>query len=136
VHRTDRGEGDDFTRILKRLDGSKIFSLILWKLPEGKSLDDTSPKRDANEYMQVAGSADRMTVEVRRIRAGNVEHYVVGHSPNGAEQGQTETIHWDSVDTIVAPNEVFSAAESARLFDTYYRTDWVPSDYVLRPIVT
>ena len=134
IQLTEDGGDDDFSEMLQNLDGSKRYSLLLWKLPKGKSFYDVSAKRDANEYMQCAGSADRMTVEVRRIRAGRVEHYVVGHAPNGAKQGQTETIHWDSVDTVVASNEVFAATEAAKLFETYYRTNWVPSNYVLRPL--
>ena len=133
-HTTAAGERDDFAQILRRVDGHKLYSLILWKLPEGKTLDQTDAFEDANEYMQCAGSTDRMTVEVRRIGGGRVEHYVVGHALNGSDLDRRETILWDSAETIVAPNEVFKAAEAAALFEAYYETGWVPSRYLLRPV--
>lgn len=135
VHSIDKGEEHDLTRMLSRVDGTEIYSLILWRLPDGKSIDETSPKRDATEYIQCAGSADRMTVEVRRLNGAKYEHFVIGRAPNGHNPGK-ETIHWDGVDTVVAPNEVFSAGEAADLFLSYYRTGWVPSNYVLRPLST
>ena len=61
-----KGELDDLDRFLHRLDGNKLYSLILWKMPAGKHLDEVDPDTDAEEYIQCAGSADRMTVEVRR----------------------------------------------------------------------
>lgn len=132
----DNGLLDDFTRRLRRLDGTRLFSLLLWKLPPGKSLDETSPDEEANEYIQCAGSADRMTCEVRRSNGGKYEHFVVGRASDGDNRGNKETIHWDDVETVVAPNEVLSAGEAAELFLSYYRTGWVPSNYVLRPLST
>ena len=132
----DKGKDDDIAKLLSRLDGSEIYSLLLWKLPAGKSLYDVKPKRDAKEYIQSAGTADRMTVEVRRKNGGAEEHFVVGRPPNGGNPAKKEIIHWDSVETVVASNEVFSADEAAELFLSYHRTGWVPSTYVLRPIST
>jgi hypothetical protein len=131
-----KGEDDDISRMLSRVDGTKIYSLLLWRLPAGKSLDETSPKRDAIEYIQCAGSVDRLTVEVRRLTGQKVEHFVIGRAPNGGNPAKKETIHWDSAESVVAPHEVFSAAETAELFRSYYRTGWVPPSYVLRPLAT
>jgi hypothetical protein len=136
VHSIERGEADDIRATLHRLDGIKGYSLLLWKLPPGKTLYDVSPDEDAQEYIQCAGSADRMTVEVRRLNGDNYEHFVVGRAPNGQDHGKEETIHWDDVNTVVAPNEVFSADEAADIFLSYYRTGSVPSSYVLRPLST
>ena len=132
VHSIDKGEANDIGATLARLDGTKFYSLLLWKLPPDKSLDDVSPDEDANEYIQCAGSADRMTVEVRRLKGGTYEQFVVGRTPNSENPGKEETIHWEEVDTVVAPNEIFSADEAAELFRSYYTTGWVPSIYVLR----
>lgn len=125
-------KGDDVGAILHRMDGAKFYSLLLWKLPPGKILYDVSPDKDANEYIQCAGSANGMTVEVRRSKGDKYEHFVVGRSPDGENPGKKETIHWEAVDTVVAPNEVFSADEATELFLSYYRMGWVPSKYVLR----
>ncbi len=130
----DKGEADDIRAMLRRMDAAKFYSLLLWKLPPGKSLDDVSPFEDANEYIQCAGLAERMTVEVRRLKGDEYEHFVVGRASSGENPGKKETIHWDDIDTLVAPNEVFSADEAADLFLSYYRTGWVPSNYVLRPL--
>ncbi len=132
VHSIDKGEANDIGATLARLDGTKFYSLLLWKLPPGKSLDDVSPDEDANEYIQCAGSADRMTVEVRRLKGGTYEQFVVGRAPNGESPEKKETIHWEKVDTVVARNEIFSADEAAELFRSYYTTGWVPSRYILR----
>jgi hypothetical protein len=132
----DKGEADDIRAILRRMDAAKFYSLLLWSLPPGKSLDDVSPFEDANEYIQCAGLAERMTVEVRRLNGDKYEHFVVGRAPNGENPGKKETIHWEDVETVVASNEVFSADEAAGLFLSYYRTGWVPSSYVLRPLST
>jgi hypothetical protein len=132
IHSINKGEANDIGATLARLDGTKFYSLLLWKLPPSKSLDDVSPDEDANEYIQCAGSANRMTVEVRRLMGGKYEHFVVGRAPNGKNRGNKETIHWEDVDTVVAPNEIFSADEAAELFRSYYATGWVPSSYILR----
>jgi hypothetical protein len=134
VQAIDKGEENDISKMMGRVDGSKIYSLVFWRLPAGKSLDETNPDREATEYIQCAGSTDRLTVEVRRLTGQKVEHFVVGRASNGGNPEKKETIHWDSVDTVVAPNEVFSAAEAAELFRSYYRTGWVPANYVLRPL--
>ena len=132
----DKGELHDITKMVARIDGSKLYSLLLWKLPSGKELDDTNPEEEANEYIQCAGSAERMTVEVRRIVSGKVEHYVVGRPPNGANRSPEETIRWGGHDIAVHANEVFTAREAAELFLSYYRTEWIPVAYALRPILT
>jgi hypothetical protein len=75
-----------------------------------------------------------MTVEVRRFNGDEYEHFVVGRAPHGEKPGREETIHWEDVETVVAPNEVFAADEAAELFLSYRRTGWVPSSYVLRPL--
>ena len=130
----DRGEQDDITKTLSRLDGKKLYSLLLWKLPPGKSLDETSPKKDADEYIQCAGSDEHITVEVRRRRGSSYEHFVVGRASDRGDPGTKVTIQWDSAETVVAPHEVLSAAEAAELFLSYYRTGWVPPKYALRPL--
>ena len=134
VQGIDRGEHDDITRTLARLDGKKLYSLLLWRLPSGKSLDETSPRKDADEYIQCAGSDDRITVEVRRRRGDRFEHFVVGRAEKHGDGGKKVTIHWDSAETVVAPNEVLTPSEAAELFLAYYRTGWVPSRYVLRAL--
>jgi hypothetical protein len=53
IHSINKGEANDIGATLARLDGTKFYSLLLWKLPPSKSLDDVSPDEDANEYITV-----------------------------------------------------------------------------------
>ena len=127
------GADDDIAPRLGRMDGKRFFAMLLWKMPPGKGLEDVDPWEGSTEYIQCAGSAERMTVEVRRIAGGKAEQYVIGRPPTGGNSASEETIHWDGHDTTVHANEVFTADEAAKLFLSYYRTGWVPSSgYVLR----
>jgi hypothetical protein len=123
---------DQIARLLGILDGTERYSLLLWKLPEGADFRDVDLD-DANEYMQCAGSADKMTVEVRRITDSGPEQFVVGRPQGSAEPEESAvTINWNKHHLVVAPNEVFAAPEAAALFVEYYETGWVPSSYSLR----
>ena len=136
VQMTDRGKVNDITKMLLRLDGSQVYTLILWRLPTGKSLDEISLIRDVTEYVQCVGSADRMRLDARRTKDGAPEQFVLGHVPNGGNPDQTETIYGGGIEVDVASNEVFAAAEAAEIFISYGRTGWVPSTYLLRPLRT
>jgi len=127
-----RSNADQIRETLARLDGTSFYALLLWELPPGRELGQTSPKRDAVEYSQCAGMAERMTIEVRRLSNRNAEQFVVGRTTSVSDPKMTETVRWDAFETMVAPSEVFNAAEAARVFDAYLRTGWVPESYNLR----
>ena len=57
--------------------------MILWRMPDGKALDETDADRDAHEYIQCAGSAERMTVEIREVVEGRAQQFAVGR-PTGS----------------------------------------------------
>lgn len=119
---------------LALLDGSRRFSLILWAIPRGISFSKVDLGSEPKEYIQAAGSCERMTVEVRRIEAGKPRQYVIGRStPSGGGQHQPEVIKWDGgIETVVSPSEVFTAEQAADLFVSYYATGWIPESYALR----
>jgi hypothetical protein len=127
---------DVIQKRLALLDGAGRYSLSLWELPEGVPFDRVTLKKWPQEYIQAAGSRERMTVEVRRQEVGGHRQYVIGRSRRGSQHGSAAmtTIVWDSVETEVLPTEVFTAAEAAELFVAYYATAGVPSTYVLRPL--
>lgn len=123
--------------ILKRLellDGAGRYSLCLWALPTGVPFDRVNLKTWPQEYIQAAGSRERMTVEVRRQEGGGHRQYVIGRSSSVGQHGSTATttIVWDGVETQVLPTEVFTATEVAEIFVSYYATAGVPSTYALR----
>lgn len=125
---------EELKGLLSRLDGVERYSLILWALPEGKYLDETSPADDAREYLQCAGKAERLVVEIRRIVDGKPQQYVIGRPAGSTSSEADEEVHWSNFMTLVHENEVFDAIEAADLFASYYETGEVPAQYVERPL--
>ena len=120
---------------LNRLNGSSFWAWSLWRAPEGADLLESIPFSD--EYMQCAGTAEALTIEVRYLEPDGTPHqYTIGR-PDGDPSGEpTEVIHWDDgrYSTTVYPNEVFTADEAAVIFYTYFLTDKVAQPYTLREI--
>jgi hypothetical protein len=48
---------------LNRFNGTKPWGLLLTAVPEGQTVDDMG---DATEYLQAGGSADAMTLQIRK----------------------------------------------------------------------
>jgi hypothetical protein len=119
---------------LALLDGVVRYSLNLWRLPADVPFDRVDLETWPQEYIQAAGSADGMTVEVRRAGEPGHRHYVVGRAARDASGAPVEmVIHWNGCETSVDSAEVFSAAEAAEVFAQYYDTGWVPDALRLRP---
>lgn len=120
---------------LNRLNGSSTWAYSLWRAPEDADLLSDIPLSD--EYMQSAGSAAAMTVEIRQLDADGVAHqYVVGKSGARIGSTPTEVIRWDDGrhSSLVHPHEVFTADEAAEIFYAYYLTNETPDAVVLREI--
>lgn len=130
-----RPHEDQIRFSLKRMNGTTLWAYSLWRAPEGADLLAEIPFSD--EYLQCAGDAAAVTVEIRVLdEAGSAHQYTVG-KPGGASSIQpTETIRWDDGrrSTKVHPHEVFTPQEAAELFVAYYRTNTLPSEYTLREI--
>lgn len=120
---------------LNRLNGMSSWGYSLWRAPEGADLLDDIPLSDA--YLQSAGSAEALTIEVRVIDAEGVAHQYTLGKPGAEQTGEpTEEIRWDEGrhSTAVYPNEVFTADEAADIFYAYFLTDEVPESVVLREL--
>jgi hypothetical protein len=133
-----RSDRNRFAAPLRRQDGEKRWGLGLFPLPESLTYDEMlAAGEDFTEYLQAGGSADRLTVEVRKPGGGQWNcqwvRYVVGHAhdpglpldvdipmPNGGHR--------------VSAAEVFDAEEAADLFVAYHQTGHLPDGYVLRPV--
>jgi hypothetical protein len=76
----DTSEEDELTRAIARLDGRELFSVMLWALPPGISLDRVDLEQWPRSFIQAAGSAERMTIEV----------CVDGDPPHHAILGRTQ----------------------------------------------
>lgn len=120
---------------LGRMNGSSFWAYSLWRAPDGADLLADIPLSE--DYLQSAGTADAMTVEVRVVDADGTAHqFTVGKSGGDPAAGRTEIIRWDDGhhSTTVHPHEVFTADEAADIFHAYFVTDEIPAPYVLREL--
>lgn len=117
---------------LEALDGLETFTYIIWRGSDPTSIVGFGSK-PGGSFMQAAGSADQMTVEVRLAGPDGQTHlYTVGR-PEPAD-GTTLIPISQTRAVRVFSNEVFTADEAAVIFYTYYLTDAVAQPYVLREL--
>lgn len=118
---------DEVRRGLANLDGESHFAYSVWPLPAGSSvLDAPAPE----EYIQSAGSAAALTVELRRIEDdGEARQYAIGRP--GGDTTVVDVPRGDYVMHVPA-GEVFTAAEAGDLYWHYYQTGTVPDTFVWR----
>lgn len=115
------------------LDGAVRYSLSLWRLPDGVPFDRVDLGAWPQEYVQAAGSADGLTVEVRRAEQSGWGQYVVGRTPRDTSDPLVEVvIPWNGYETRVSSSEVFSAAEAAEVFTQYYDVGQIQDTFHLR----
>lgn len=127
-----------FRTPLDALDGRTRYARVMWRLPRpGWEQDFTDAEiADAKTaFLQVGGSAQEMTVEVRLPGGqGRTGLFTVGRPPAAdLTSPPSVTIHVGEYPTRVYPNEVFAAAEAADIWFYYYKNGAVPPSYVLRP---
>lgn len=123
-------QGRGYLGSLSRMDAEKFFSFCLWHYAEGSEF--VAPTSLAN-YLQTAGSADRLTVELRETGAdGSHTHWVLGRAAvTGTE---SEAVAWNGRTTHVHPEEVWTAEQAAPLFEQYSAERTVP-DWVNRRVL-
>lgn len=126
-----------FAAPLRRRDGQQRWGLGLFPLPENLSYDEMlAAGHDFTEYLQAAGSAEALTIEIRK--PGGAQwgcrwvRYVVGHS-HAAGLPLDFTIEMASSTLHVSAAEVFDAEEAADLFLAYHQSGDIPATYSLRP---
>lgn len=136
---------DEIRHRLQLLDATSRYSIILWAIPRDVPFDMVDPDT-VEEYLQCAGSAERMTVEIRRLVDGVARQEVIGRpGGTGGEPGAPGAdkpvaaepdvaIPWNGYEARVYPNEVFDSEEAAHLFISYYDTGDVPSSYARRTL--
>lgn len=126
---------DQIRYSLNTMNGDSSWGYSLWRAPEGADLLDDIPLSE--EYIQCAGSAEAMTVEVRVLGSdGAARQYTVGKPGDAPSEEPTEVIPWDGGrhHVTVHPHEVFTADEAADVVYAYFLTDRVPEPYLLREL--
>jgi hypothetical protein len=126
----EMGAEFNISYVLRRLNGKDEHSLLVWRMPSGMSLGDVNPQKFCNEFLQSAGNARRMCIEVRRKEGNRYVQYAVGRK-NG-QKVQWRSIKWASYNLRLHASEIFSAREATPIYEWYLRTGEVPSDLVLR----
>jgi hypothetical protein len=121
-----------FAQELNELDGTHRFAFVLdVRPPESAEVDHTAVR-----YLQAAGSAESMLIEIRQPGGTDGDavsvRSVLGHPDEDPElQDVAVTPH---LKESVFHNEVFTADEAGDIFTAYYRDDALPDGYTLRPV--
>jgi hypothetical protein len=124
---------DQVRRMLGQLDGAGKYTYSIWRGPDPESI--VVRRSDVGEtFIQAAGSANAMTVEVRLLDAAGAGHlYTVGRREPVEGDGILVPIS-DERAVRVGSHEVFTADEAAAIFDHFYRTESVSDEFQLREL--
>jgi hypothetical protein len=110
------------------------LSFQIYRLPDGWKPGDTV---QAEEYIQAGGSAERLTVEIRRIESdGQPRQYTVGLPAAAIEPSETEVLRFGDNEIAVRRSELLTADQAKGLFQYYYERHSLPEGWHLRPIGT
>ena len=112
---------------MQRMQPGKTTTYVLWHYPADQEF---AHPESLDNYLQRAGTAECMTVECRVTHEdGSHTHWVLGRGP--LTGGESERVVWDTGQTMVHPEEVWTAEQAAPLFEQYARERSVP-DWVHR----
>jgi len=126
---------EQISRVLHLLDGERRWGYSLWQAPEGVGLFAIDKKKYPQNFMQSAGTAEAMTIEVRFVEDDGVgRQYVLGRPDEVVEGEPPVVLRYlnESRELRLYPNEVFNADEASEIYYQYFLTDEVPAPYVLR----
>ena len=104
-----------------RMDGDRLFTFLLWELPDGRSFERGLRGLEPLVFIQCAGSADALTVEVRE--PGTEGGYVLSTVGRADEEPgpQDVQIEWRGNTALVCRNERWNSDHAAALFLAYWR---------------
>jgi hypothetical protein len=133
-----RSDRKCFATPLSRQDGRNRWGLGLFPLPETVTYDEMlAASAEFTEYLQAGGSADKLTVELRKPGGGQWGcrwvRYVVEH-PHDSPIALDVDIPMPGGGQRMSSAEVFDADEAADLFVAYHQTGDLPDGYALRPV--
>lgn len=133
-HPTDDPE-EMLRGVFGRMDGDRLFSLLLWEVPGERSFDDGLRGVEPLEFIQCAGRADTLTAEVREAdAAGGYVLATLGRAAEAAGPKDVE-VRWRDHSTTVHRNERWDGDGAADLFLAYWRNHGtLPDDVAKRSI--
>jgi hypothetical protein len=120
-------------RGLRGLNPGSDTSCVLWAIPTGERFLDVDYSQ-IGTYLQCAGTARSLTIEMRVKQASMVHHYVVGRGGDPRAPRKAELVESGAGGVMVFPNEIFDVEEAIPIFQFYYAHDTVPEDCELRPL--
>ena len=127
---------DQIRRNLDQLNGDSDFAYLMYYVDDDGGWPDApnyDPSKHVDTFMQSAGSADAMTIEIKRKEAdGEYHQYAVGR-PRDAT-ARTVEISFVGNTLTVPSSEVFDAAQAADIYYTYFQTRDIPHDLTLREL--
>lgn len=123
---------------LNMLGKNGNWYVILFALPDGLTYDQMRKEKiGATEYVQAAGTAVKMAVEICKLGGeqwgASWVRYGIGRQHEGTAPVDVVLELPLGPEMISAP-EVFAAEEAAQIFMSYYKTGEIPDEYMLRPI--
>lgn len=128
--------GYTITRPIRALDGQANTYVALSRQVRAAPREDLSNEEldeTLSSYLMAGGSAQAMTVEIRRKEGEEYVQYAIGRDePTDRDEWVWITVGDNGAN--VHPNEVFDADEAIELFDFYYQHTTVPDSYTLRKL--
>jgi hypothetical protein len=120
--------------LLGRLNGGTVYSLMLWRLPDGVAFHDVDFRIFPLEYMQCAGDfSGQLTCEFREGGERDGRQYALGRPRHDSEEpAERHAILWYDFVTHVQGNEVLSGEEVGELMLAYLREGAPPTTYERR----
>ncbi|WP_157497067.1 hypothetical protein [Leifsonia sp. Leaf264] len=122
---------------LDALDGERTWSYALWPLPNGQRMKDLEPFVTGDQFLQSAGTAGAMSIELREIDGdGHARQFAIGRPDTYYGAGHVEAVVWSAgVHALhLFPGEVFGADEAAAIYFSYYSSGTVPAAYRRREL--
>jgi len=117
-----------------RMDGDGLFAFLLWELPPDRSFESGLRGIEPQEFLQCAGAADALTVELReRDEGGGYVLWTLGRADEDAGP-QDVVIEWRGNSKDVHRSERWTSEGAAELFLTYWRTRALPENVTKRPL--
>lgn len=125
-------------RNLRLLDGTGRSSFLLFHVPDDSGWPDGPGFKAAEydqEYLQSAGRADAMTIEIRRLEDtdGMFHQYALGRPAPAPIRPEVE-INWGQNSMTVPANEVFDADGAVTIYFHYLQHRTIPDTYTLREL--